>query len=165
MHPLIPDEEFFQKNKQAVAELAGTSTFRMITIKRSFADPDAAKNLAYGIHKKANQGADFAEIAKVFSHDSKSSEGGLWKELKRGVLEPALDEALQTLKAEETSDVIETPTGYYLIQLIERHPGKAESLDTPEVKEAATMLLNEQRRQEWKKQYLEKLLKKIADEQ
>lgn len=66
-------------------------------------------------------GGDFADFARRYSDDvgTKTSGGDLGF-VRRGEFFAEFEEAVFSLKEKQLSDVVETPLGYHLIQLIER---------------------------------------------
>ena len=85
-----------------------------------------AKEMAEGIIKELDAGADFEELAKEKSEDTRSKEdGGLIKDMqgnspyaKGSVMPPEFDEAAINLKAGEyTKEPVKTGYGYFIIKL------------------------------------------------
>jgi peptidyl-prolyl cis-trans isomerase SurA len=73
-------------------------------------------------------GADFAELAKRYSEDPGSAaQGGDLGFVKRGVFYPEFEAAAFRLQQGELSDVVESPVGFHIIQMLER---RGESLNT-----------------------------------
>ena len=73
-------------------------------------------------------GADFAELAKRYSEDPGSAaQGGDLGFVKRGVFYPEFEAAAFRLQQGELSDVVESPVGFHIIQMIER---RGESINT-----------------------------------
>ncbi|AFN73414.1 Parvulin-like peptidyl-prolyl isomerase [Melioribacter roseus P3M-2] len=67
------------------------------------------------------QGADFAYLARKYSDDPGSaSEGGDLGYVKRGVFYPQFEAAAFSLAPNQISDIVETPVGYHIIQLLDR---------------------------------------------
>lgn len=66
-------------------------------------------------------GADFAELAKKQSEDPGSGrQGGQLGWAPRGTFVPAFEAAAYRLDIDEVSEVVESPFGYHIIQLLER---------------------------------------------
>lgn len=68
-----------------------------------------------------NDGEDFAELASIFSDDPGSVHNGGdlgWQ--KRGTFVPEFEAAAYNLEEQEISDIIETPFGYHMLQLLGR---------------------------------------------
>ncbi len=74
------------------------------------------------LHKRiAEQGEDFAELAKKFSDDPGSgAQGGDLGFQKRGTFVPEFEAMAYKLEANQLSPVIETDFGFHIIQLLER---------------------------------------------
>jgi peptidyl-prolyl cis-trans isomerase SurA len=73
-------------------------------------------------------GADFAELAKRYSEDPGSAaQGGDLGFVKRGVFYPEFEAAAFRLQQSELSDVVESPVGFHIIQMLER---RGESINT-----------------------------------
>jgi len=86
------------------------------------------KATAQAILDSIKAGGDFAEFAKKYSEDPGSAtQGGDLGFVKRGVFYPEFESAAYALKEKQLSEVIESPVGYHIIQLIER---RGESIHT-----------------------------------
>lgn len=80
-----------------------------------------AKELALTLLDSIKHGADFAELAKKYSDDPGSAaRGGDLGFVKRGVFFPEFEAAAFRLQEGEISDVIKSPVGFHIIQLIAR---------------------------------------------
>jgi len=78
-----------------------------------------------------NQGANFEDMAKKYSEDPGSKAfGGDLGFVKKGVFYPEFEAAAFSLEVGEISNVIETPVGYHIIELLER---RGESIHTRHV--------------------------------
>lgn len=83
---------------------------------------------AHQILDSIKTGADFAEMAKKYSEDPGSAaQGGDLGFVKRGVFYPEFEAAAFRLQQVELSDVIESPVGFHIIQMLER---RGESINT-----------------------------------
>ncbi len=68
-----------------------------------------------------NDGEDFAELASIFSDDPGSAQrGGDLGWQKRGTFVTEFEAAAYNLAEQEISDIIETPFGYHMLQLLGR---------------------------------------------
>lgn len=65
-------------------------------------------------------GADFQELARVYSSDITSAKGGDLGWLSPGDTVPEFERAMNALKPGEVSGVVASPFGWHLIQVIER---------------------------------------------
>jgi len=87
------------------------------------ADPAKVKeieNKAIEILAKAQEGDDFAELAKKYSEDTTAAAGGELGEFHRGQMVPAFEEAAFAAKAGEIVGPVQTTFGLHIIQ-IEAH--------------------------------------------
>lgn len=76
---------------------------------------------AESILEQLNNGADFAELAKQFSVDETTKEnGGDLGFFPRGVVLPEFEEVAFSLEVGERSEVVETPFGFHIIEVLAR---------------------------------------------
>jgi parvulin-like peptidyl-prolyl isomerase len=76
---------------------------------------EAAAEIA-GLKQQIDGGADFADVARSHSDCPSSRQGGDLGQFARGMMVPEFEQAAFGLGVGETSDVVETPFGYHLIQ-------------------------------------------------
>jgi len=78
------------------------------------------------IQERIRQGEDFSELAKLYSEDpGTASNGGALGFVEKGTLFQSFEETAFQMESGEISDVVETPVGLHLIQLIEKRGDKA----------------------------------------
>jgi peptidyl-prolyl cis-trans isomerase D len=89
-----------------------------------------ARAKAESILKKLQAGENFAELAKTMSDDPGSAEkGGDLGFFGKGIMDPAFEEAVFSLKKGEMSSIVETPFGFHIIKLIDIKPAHAEPFE------------------------------------
>jgi peptidyl-prolyl cis-trans isomerase SurA len=123
-------EEFFQKYKDSLGVIP-----EKVKISHIYRNPKASDEVKKQSHQIAQAildsikaGADFSEMAKRYSEDPGSAaQGGDLGFVKRGVFYPEFESASFSLETGEMSDVIESPAGFHIIQLIEK---RGESIHT-----------------------------------
>lgn len=117
--------EFTQPEKMHIAHI-------MIGVP-SNADKEAEdKALAKvaSIQDQLKHGRSFADLAKETSDDPASAtNGGVLAWYSQGEMMPEIEKASAQLKPGQISEPVKTRFGYHLIELLERHPSKVESLD------------------------------------
>jgi len=123
-------EEFFWKYKDSLGVIP-----EKVKISHIYRNPQASdevkkqtRQLAQAILDSIKAGADFSEMAKRYSEDPGSAaQGGDLGFVKRGVFYPEFESAVFSLETGEISNVVESPVGFHIIQLIEK---RGESIHT-----------------------------------
>ncbi len=72
------------------------------------------------LKERIENGADFAELARLHSDDLSASKGGDLGWLSPGDTVPEFERTLDSLRPGQLSDPIQTPFGWHLIQVLER---------------------------------------------
>ena len=94
---------------------------RHILIKTSeIASETDAKNRMIQLKERIDNGANFAELARLYSEDGSASKGGDLGWLSPGETVPEFERAMDGLKPGETSVPVKSPFGWHLIQVLER---------------------------------------------
>ncbi len=123
-------EEFYEKFKDSLGVIP-----EKVQLAHIFRNPRATDLLKKRFKQKAEEildsikaGADFAAMAKKYSEDPGSaSQGGDLGFVKRGVFYPEFEAAAFALQPGELSEVIESPVGFHIIEMIEK---RGESIHT-----------------------------------
>ncbi|HRH81530.1 MAG TPA: peptidylprolyl isomerase [Thiobacillaceae bacterium] len=79
-----------------------------------------ARNRLQQLKERIENGADFAELAKLHSDDLSASKGGDLGWLSPGDTVPQFERVMDALKPGELSEPIASPFGWHLIQVLER---------------------------------------------
>lgn len=77
---------------------------------------DEALSEIQDLKTRLEEGADFGELASAHSDCPSGQSGGDLGPFGRGMMVPAFENAAFSLEVGSTSDVVETPFGYHLIQ-------------------------------------------------
>ena len=81
----------------------------------------AVKEKLLGLRERVLNGEKFATLARIYSQDPGSvSKGGELGMLSKTVFWPAFSDAAMALKVGQVSQIVETPDGFHIIQLIAR---------------------------------------------
>lgn len=82
-----------------------------------------AEHKLLSIKERLDNGADFTELARLYSNDFSSSKGGDLGWLYPGDTVPEFEKTMDALKVNEVSAPVQSPFGYHLIQVLERRTG------------------------------------------
>jgi parvulin-like peptidyl-prolyl isomerase len=88
-----------------------------------------AKKRAEEAARRAAAGEDFAALAKQFSQDPTAARGGDIGLIPRGVRFKAFEDVAFAAKPGAVSGVFETPDGYNVVKVLEKHPVSVQSFD------------------------------------
>lgn len=138
----------YEANKHRYTNLDKRARARHILIKAgTYATEEQkaeAKKQAEELRARAAKGEDFAALARKYSGDQITAKnGGDIGFLAKGTMPEAFDEALFSLEVGEISEVVETPYGFHVIELLGIREG-----DVP-VEEAKRELAEELYRADW----------------
>ncbi len=109
--------------KDSLPYFNATVELQQIVMKPKVSDyqQQSAKDKAASILERVKKGENFELLASLYSEDiSSAQEGGLLDWAPRGTYVKDFEAAAFKLKPGETSDVVQTPFGYHIIQMIER---------------------------------------------
>ena len=116
--------EFYELHAGQFTEGGGVRARHiLIGISPDASDPDkaTAREHAESLRREAEGGADFEELARTHSEDPGSAaNGGELGVVVRGQTVPAFEAALFALEPGDVSELVETPFGYHVIQMVER---------------------------------------------
>ncbi|MCX7150012.1 MAG: peptidylprolyl isomerase [Rhodocyclales bacterium] len=79
-----------------------------------------AKRRLVALKERIDNGADFAELARLNSNDLSATKGGDLGWLYQGDTVPDFEKAMDALKINQTSEPVQSPFGFHLIQALER---------------------------------------------
>jgi len=124
-------------------------------IESSGPDP---KKLGQEIISRLDEGADFGELATIYSQGSQARAKGDWGWYETRKLRKEFAEAASKLKGGQHSSVIETPDACYVMLVEERKPARYKNLGEVRDEIETNLRLDEENRLE--KQWIAKLKKK-----
>lgn len=81
---------------------------------------DQAKRRLEDLRQRLDNKADFAELARLYSNDGSAAKGGDLGWIYPGDTVPDFEKAMNELKLGETSQPVQSPFGWHLIQVLER---------------------------------------------
>lgn len=130
------------------------SLVRHILIKVNELVPEAeALRKTEALKERLDNGADFAELARLNSNDASASKGGDLGWLYQGDTVPEFEKMMDGLKIKEISQPVRTQFGFHLIQVLER---RVEDVSPERKRQVARQVLRERKAdeeyQEWLRQ-------------
>jgi len=128
---------------------------RHILVKINELVPEAeALRKAQSLKERLDNGADFAELARLNSNDASASKGGDLGWLFQGDTVPEFESAMERLAVKETSQPVKTQFGYHLIQVIER---RVEDVSQERKRQLARQVLRERKGEEEYQEWLRQI--------
>lgn len=91
----------------------------LIKVNELVSDTEAKRRLV-ALKERLDNGADFAELARLNSNDLSAAKGGDLDWLYQGDTVPEFEKAMDALKIGEISEPVRSPFGWHLIQVLER---------------------------------------------
>jgi peptidyl-prolyl cis-trans isomerase SurA len=116
-------EKFFEQFKDSIGLVPEEVQLSQIFIQAKLSDYDkeVLKSKLRAILDSIKNGGDFADFARRYSEDAATAkQGGDLGFVRRGLFFKEFEEVVFTMKEGEISDIIETPIGFHIAQLIER---------------------------------------------
>ena len=125
----------------------------------------AKRKLAELKERLDNKAAKFEELARLVSNDGSASKGGDLGWLYPGDTIPEFEKVVNALQPGQISDVVETPYGFHLIELVER---KSEDESKEKKRTAARMVIRDRKlaeaTEEWQRQVRDRAYVEFRDE-
>ncbi len=84
-----------------------------------------AKRKLVSLKERLDNGADFAELARLHSNDLSAAKGGDLGWLYQGDTVPEFEAAMDALKINQISQPVQSPFGFHLIEVLERRTENA----------------------------------------
>ena len=91
----------------------------LIRVSEVVSEAEARRKLE-NVRERIVNGVDFAEQARLYSQDGSAAKGGDLGWLNPGDTVPEFEQAMDALKVNEVSPVVQSPFGMHLIQVLER---------------------------------------------
>lgn len=149
-------DKYYREN-EAKYRIPDQVKLRMIVLDRSRNPVDAVR-LGREILAKLDEGADFGEMAAVYSDGSQAREGGLWNWVDRKVLREDLADIAFKLAPGKRTDLIEKAEGVYIMLVEDLRTAHVKPIT--EVREEIEATLRTTERTRLQKEWLERLRKK-----
>jgi peptidyl-prolyl cis-trans isomerase D len=121
-------QAYYQDNKDQFTEPEQRQASHILIRIDGKTNAEQALKKVQEIRKQIVAGADFAEMAKKYSQDPGSAKlGGDLGLFQQGMMVPAFDKAVFSMKVNEISEPVKTNFGYHLIKLTKIEPKRTKS--------------------------------------
>ncbi len=151
-------ETYYQEHQDDY-KLPDQIRLRMIVLNKvAGADNSAVDKLASEILTKIGGGADFKEMATIYSEGSQRAQAGDWGWIEKSVLRKELALVALGLKKGQTSGVIDTPDASYIMRLEDSRISHMRPLE--EVRDEIEKTLISEERKRLQKKYIDRLREK-----
>lgn len=156
---IVPETKIQEFYKANIAEYSTDEEIklRMMSIRKAGASSTKRK-LVEEIREKIVNGAEFGDMAHLYSDDSSQEKYGDWGWINQKTLNEDLTKAAFSLKPGEVSKVVEIGETYYLMLVEARKPGTQRPLK--EIRDEIEKRVQQQDRQKLRAEWLAKLRKK-----
>lgn len=132
-------EEYYKANRDAKFHQPRAVRLRHILFQiaeqAGAEQKEKVRQKAQSVLREVRGGKDFAQLAKQYSEEASSAQGGDIGWVIQGQLLPALDKTAFGLKKGEVSELVESPLGFHIFSVEETREEKTKSLKeaTPEI--------------------------------
>lgn len=148
-------ETFYNENKERFFQ-EDQAHMRLIQFTRKPGQTDAElRAIAQAALDRIHAGEKFEDVAREVSQESRRAKGGDWDWQRRSDLKPEFSDPLFKLKKGETSDIILTPEGAFLLHVDDRKYAGIQPID--DVREQIERILIQQSARVSQERWLERL--------
>ncbi len=122
-------EDYYRKHRDEFTSKEQIK-LRMIMIsgQKDTASAPAQKELAEEVLGKLASGAEFEQIAQMYSEDSTKDNGGDWGWIERKTLAEPLEKFAFNMPVGRISNIIDYAGNYYILKVEDKHGGNTKSL-------------------------------------
>jgi peptidyl-prolyl cis-trans isomerase SurA len=157
--PIIPVGKVESYYRQHAQEWTQGDEVKLKMIKFVSDGPNGKKlKMLQEIREKIVRGADFGDMARIYSEDNTQDSNGDWGWVKRGDLSAEFDRVVFTLKPGKVSDVVAIGPAFYLFLAEQKKGGVTKPL--AEMRAEIERRLIQEERQKMQQAWLAKLRKK-----
>ena len=123
-------EEYYRKHRDEFTSKEQIK-LRMIMISghKDTANAPAQKELAEEVLGKLASGAEFEQMAQMYSEDSTKDNGGDWGWIERKTLAEPLEKFAFNMPVARISNIIDYAGNYYILKVEDKHGGSTKSLN------------------------------------
>jgi peptidyl-prolyl cis-trans isomerase SurA len=152
-------EEYYRKHRDEFTSKEQIK-LRMIMISghKDTASAPAQKELAEEVLGKLASGAEFEQMAQMYSEDSTKDNGGDWGWIERKTLAEPLEKFAFNMPVGRVSNIVDYAGNYYILKVEDKHGGSTKSLN--EVRADIEKKLVQEEAQELQERWLASLRQK-----
>jgi peptidyl-prolyl cis-trans isomerase SurA len=123
-------EEYYRKHRDEFTSKEQIK-LRMIMISghKDTANAPAQKELAEEVLGKLASGAEFEQMAQMYSEDSTKDNGGDWGWIERKTLAEPLEKFAFNMPVARISNIVDYAGNYYILKVEDKHGGTTKSLN------------------------------------
>lgn len=148
-------QTFYDENKERFYQ-EDSVKLRLIQLTRQEGETDAAlRARADAVSAQIKAGANFVDIARLYSQDSRRTKGGDWGWQRKSDLRKEFADVLFTMEKGQTTDPIVMTEGAFILHVEERKFAGIQPID--EVREQIEKMLVQQFARQAQERWLEKL--------
>jgi len=158
---IIPEAKIREKYKESLEAYTSEDQvhLRMLVLRKGASESDSRRKMMEEIREKIKGGAAFPDLARMYSDDPTTQEGGGdWGWINRRTLNESLTKIAFNMKPGQLSDIIELQGNYYLLYCEERKKQTVKPLS--EVHDELEKKLLQEERQKQQQEWVAKLRKK-----
>lgn len=148
-------QSYYEKNR-ADFSTEDQIKLRLISLKKDAAD--GRRKMMEEIREKIVGGAEFQDLARLYSEDSSQENGGDWGWINRRTLNESLSKVAFSLKPGQVSQIIELGGHYFLLLVEDKKPGETKPFSA--VRDEIEKKLLQEQRQAAQAEWVAKLRKK-----
>ncbi|MFH1147728.1 MAG: peptidylprolyl isomerase [Pseudomonadota bacterium] len=135
-------KEYYQNNRNTFNKRMKYRLRHIVFKMPAGGNKETIRKKADDVKKQLQEGADFEELARIFSEFPTASEGGDLGYVEKDELAPYIIQAVTGLGVNDVSPVVETPVGYQIFKVVDSVEPKEKAFE--EVKEEIYLMLTEQ---------------------
>jgi parvulin-like peptidyl-prolyl isomerase len=157
---IVPENkiaEYYQNNRSAYTE-DDMIKLRLIAIRKAEDGSESRRGMIEEIRQKIVEGAEFQDLARMYSEDSTQDLGGDWGWIDRKTLNDSLSKIAFNLKPGMVSEIIDLSNSYYLLFVEAKKNGAVKPLSA--VRDEIQAKLAQQERQKRADEWIARLRKK-----
>ena len=162
--PLLPPGAVESYYRQHLQEWTTNDQVKLKMIKITpGSDPAKKRKMAQEIREKIVHGAEFKDLAKIYSEDSTQDNGGDWGWIKHGDLNPEMEQIVFHLPTGKVSEIIELNQTFYIMLAEQKKGGVAKPLKElrTEIENRLLQVERQKDQQEWLQRLRKKAFVKI----